>query len=130
MIHSVIYGNLGRNAEMKQGNGKPFAVFSVACSTGKDKTTWVEVIANEAVAKPIMQWLTKGQSVIVTCELELREFDRRDGTKGTSLSAGQVGRIRLAGSREKREEGSAPVAGNPVPTTAPNDFADDASVPF
>lgn len=130
MIHSVIYGNLGRDAEMKQGNGKPFAVFSVACSTGKDKTTWVDVLASEGLAKPVMPYLKKGQSVIVTCEMEMREYDKKDGSKGFTLTA-NAGRIRLAGSREKREEGAAPDAGSAATAPAPkNDLDADQDVPF
>ena len=116
---------------MKQGNGKPFAVFSVACSTGKDKTAWVDVLASEGLAKPVMPYLKKGQSVIITCEMEMREYDKKDGSKGFTLTA-NAGRIRLAGSRENREEGAAPAAGNaPSNPTPKNDFADTSDqVPF
>jgi len=130
MIHSVIYGNLGRDAEMKQGKGandKPFAVFSLGCSTGKDKTTWVDVTADEFLAKSIMPCLKKGQSLIIPCDLELREYNKQDGSNGVSLSARATGRIRLAGSREKREEGAAPTVTAPAPK---DDFADESSVPF
>jgi single-strand DNA-binding protein len=46
---------------------------------------WVRGTAWEAFAEQIAESLSKGDEVIVTGELSQREYERKDGTKGTAL---------------------------------------------
>ena len=90
MIQSTVTGNLGRDPETRVTNaGKAMASFSVGSSSkgrdGEYETTWVEVTCFEAVAEGVDQNLKKGDKVVVTGNLKLETFEKRDGTQGTSL---------------------------------------------
>ena len=103
MIQSTVTGNLGRDPETRvTNNGKAMASFSIGSSSkgrdGEYETTWVEVTCFEALAEGVDQNLKKGDKVVVTGNLKLETFDKRDGTKGTSLRmiANDVGKnVRL-----------------------------------
>ena len=76
MIHSVVCGNLGKDAELKTLNGgKIVCNFSVA-STGRDKaTTWVGCALWGARAEKVHTYLTKGTKVAVSGQLTTREHN-------------------------------------------------------
>lgn len=84
MINTItILGNVGRDAEVKIIGKNTATEFSLAVSHGKDEpTSWFRVTAWD-------KWTAehppkKGDKVIVTGGLKLREFDKKDGSKGVS----------------------------------------------
>lgn len=66
MFKGMIIGNLGRDAEEREYNGKKFLSFSVAASEtdkdGKEHTQWVNVTTHQVSLK---DYLKKGKQVFV-----------------------------------------------------------------
>jgi single-strand DNA-binding protein len=87
MNHITIYGNLGKDPEVKTVGEKKVAKFSVATSRrGKDKdgnkiTDWHNVILWDKLAELAEKYLTKGSSVIIEGEVQYRSYENKDGVK-------------------------------------------------
>lgn len=70
MLELTIIGNLGKDAEQKEINGRPTMTFSVAHSEkgtdGQEHTTWVSCIRNiKDGNNALLQYLKKGTRVYV-----------------------------------------------------------------
>lgn len=73
-----VTGYVAKDPEPK-ANGKA-AGFSIPVSKGKDKpTTWVRVTAWGKTAEFVSQYVKKGSLVSCAGELELREFEGKQG---------------------------------------------------
>jgi len=91
-------GNLGKDPETRYTTGQnPMAVcrFSIAVDKGfgeNKKTVWINIVAFGKKAESCQRYLTKGKKVYVAGELDVREYDKQDGTKGyiTEVSANTV----------------------------------------
>ena len=86
MLQLTLAGRLGRDAELRSTrDGKAVCNFSVAVDVrrGQEKsTTWVECTIWEKRAEALAQYLTKGTAVAVAGELSVRQYDKRDGSRG------------------------------------------------
>ncbi|EFQ84523.1 single-strand binding family protein [Aeromicrobium marinum DSM 15272] len=92
----TLVGNLTDDPELKfTPSGAPVANFTVA-STARtfDKQTnewkdgdamFIRCAAWRQLAENVAESLTKGQRVVVTGALKVRNFERQDGSKGTSV---------------------------------------------
>ena len=106
-------GNLGAAAEQRvTPSGEPVVSFSVAVKSGfgyKATTTWARcsMFGNRGTA--VSEFLTKGQLVGVCGEVTLREYDKKDGSKGASLEV-RVNDLTLLGKRDTDTQYSAPAA--------------------
>ena len=79
-------GNLGRDAETKSVGEHSVTSFSIAVRSGfgkSEKTFWLN--CNAWNKDKIAPYLTKGSRVGVTGELSIREYDKKDGSKGYSV---------------------------------------------
>jgi len=93
MLNLTISGFVGNDSEIKTYKGKMALSFSVA-STKKinrdgvkeENTTWVNCTIWTQAAEKLQQYLTKGTPVVCNGECELREYTKKDGTKGSSLN--------------------------------------------
>lgn len=87
MFQLTALGRLGRDAEVKEVNGKKVLEFNIAVDTGfgdRKTTTWVQCSKwgeNTAVS----QYLTKGKQVVVSGEPSLNMYTNKDGKEVTSL---------------------------------------------
>jgi len=138
MLLIQLIGHLGKDAETRTVSDRPVISFSVGVKTGKDSTQWVNVTANEGLAKGVLPYLKKGTAVFITGDGKTREYDKKDGSgKGFSVEV-WASKIQLVGGKSESNSGgsdagqtqapSAPRAPAPAPR---NDFADDsADVPF
>ena len=83
-------------------SGKPVLGFSLAQNHRKkdqsgewqdDGTTWRKVTVWDKMGEVLAEHLSKGMRVIVTGEERIREFEKKDGSKGQSLelNAKEVG---------------------------------------
>lgn len=94
-------GNLGRDAEVKTVGQHTLCEFSVAVKSGfgdREQTMWVRCnMWGQRAESKLVQWLTKGKGVAVTGELSMREYDKKDGTRGYSLEV-RVVDVTLTGS--------------------------------
>lgn len=111
MVKILIIGYLGKDAIVNQVNGKNVINFSVAhtekyknnSGAQQEKTTWFECAKwddNTAVAP----YLTKGTKVFVEGRVELKTFQKSDGTTGASMVV-SVGSIELLGSAQQQQPG-------------------------
>lgn len=88
-------GNIGGEPELKfTQSGKAILNFSLGCNENKKNdagewetvsTTWLRIALWGDEAEAAADVLAKGQKVTVNGLLMAREYERNDGTKGTSL---------------------------------------------
>ncbi len=110
MIRLQVIGNLGKDCNMNNVNGKTVINFSVAHTEKfkdaqgiqKDKTVWVEC-AYWTEKTGISPYLKKGTQVYAEGTPDLRTYTTADGKQGASLSL-RVSNVQLLGS--KSSEGS------------------------
>ena len=121
-------GNIGTAGETKFVGQHSVTEFSVAVKSGfgdKAVTTWIRCQLWGKRGETVAQYLTKGALVGISGELTLREYDKKDGTKGASLEC-RLNDVTLLGGKKDSEprqaKPDAPVAG------AFEDFSDD--IPF
>lgn len=91
-------GNLGKDPETRYTQGQtPTAVcrFSIAVDHGygeRKKTVWINVATLGKLAENCQKYLAKGRKVCVVGELDIREYQKQDGSKGyiTEVTARDV----------------------------------------
>lgn len=96
-----IYGNLGSDPEVKfLPDGKPVAKFSVAVNGFKKdaEPSWFNVSVFGKSAEACGQYLKKGKPVLVTGRIEVRKFQAKDGSRGTSVDV--IGDVTFVGARD------------------------------
>ena len=104
-------GHCAADAETRYSkSGDAIVSFSVAVKSGfgdKATTTWARcsMFGNRGTA--VSEFLTKGQLVGVCGEVTLREYDKKDGSKGASLEV-RVNDLTLLGRRDSDTQYSAP----------------------
>jgi single-strand DNA-binding protein len=126
--HLTIAGHLGRNADVKAVGERFVIKFSVAV-TDKVKdaelTTWYNVSYWSKTDK-IASYLTKGTPVLASGHPCLREYDKKDGTKGQSLDL-EAKEVKLLGGKQDGEAAPAPKKAAPVDAGG---SAGDSEPPF
>ncbi len=89
MISAVVTGKAGRDPELRTtGAGNTMAKFSVASSQKKGEeyqTTWVDVLCFGEQAEQVAERVQKGTRVTATGKMQLEQYEKRDGTPGSSL---------------------------------------------
>lgn len=97
----TVSGNLTRDPELKYtGTGK--AVCSVGVAVNRrfqqagewqEQTSFMNIVAWEGLAENLAASFSKGDRVIVTGRLEVREYQKSDGSKGysTEIIANDIG---------------------------------------
>lgn len=130
MATVTIIGNLGKDAEIKDINGKRLASFSIADQSGfgeNKQTNWYSVTIWDGLAKTnFVDYLKKGQKVMVVGELSTREYNGK-----TYLEVKRVYDINLCGGQTQQQpqqnQGYAPKPQQQQPKQ--NDDLDDP-LPF
>jgi len=120
--NATIVGHLGRDAEVKAVGERSVIKFSVAVTRkvkDAESTTWWNV-AYWTKSDKVASYLTKGTPVLVSGEPYLRDFDKKDGTKGQSLDL-DAKEVKLLGGKQDGEAAPAPKKAGPV---------DDGKSPF
>lgn len=88
MLNNVtLMGRLTRNPELRMTQSQtPVASFSLACERDtKDKTTdFIDCTAWRHTAEFISKYMTKGQLIVVTGRLQIRQWNDKDGNKRTA----------------------------------------------
>jgi len=112
----TVTGNLTRDTELTFGDSGTarvrFGLASTRRVKEKEHTSFYDVVAFGKTAENIHASLAKGSSVIVSGRLEVKEYERKDGSKGTAVEviADEVGALlRFATVSISKNEKSAPV---------------------
>lgn len=116
-------GNLGKDPELRYSTGQnqtAICRFSIAVNKGygdNKKTVWVNVVTFGKQAENCQKCLAKGKKVYVSGELDVREYDKQDGSKGyiTEVSARDV---EFLSSQEQKTNGWPPQTGFQQPQPA------------
>lgn len=78
MFKAMIIGNLGKDAEVREYDGKKFLSFTVAISEKKkdnsEVTTWVSVTSRQV---NLQSYLKKGKQVFVTGNQQTGVYENR-----------------------------------------------------
>lgn len=108
MATVTIIGNLGKDAEIKDINGKRLVSFSIADQSGfgdNKQTNWYSVNIWDGLAKTnFVDYLKKGQKVMVVGELSTKEYNGK-----TYLEVKRVYDINLCGG-QTQQQNTAPKA--------------------
>ena len=74
----TVMGNLGRDANVRQAGGTTVANFSIAVKSGygdNEQTVWVDCsLWGRQAESRLVEYLTKGQQVVVSGEMGTREY--------------------------------------------------------
>lgn len=127
----VFIGNLTRDPEIRytDGGGKAVTKFSLAVnrkSKGGDEVLFIDVVAWEKLADICNQYLKKGQPALVEGRLAIRDYDKKDGTKGRAVEI-VASEVQFLGGREGTGGGTRSAA--PQPASANKDEC-DGEIPF
>lgn len=123
-------GRVANDPELKfTGGGQ--AVLEVRFAVGgrkkvreqwEDTVTWLRTTMFGKRAEGLAKILVKGERIAVTGKLEVREFDRKDGTKGTSVEVFSDDLVLLG---SKRQDG-----GGRQNEHSGDTFGDGDKIPF
>jgi single-strand DNA-binding protein len=132
----MLIGNVGRDPEIRQtNNGDIFARFSLATNKvvkGEKFTQWWDItVFDSKKAQLAQEYLTRGSKVYIEGELNVREYQGKDGTAKTAIEVvvGRFdGKMILMGERGD----SKPSASSPFVADDPTNNSDDLDdvVPF
>lgn len=107
-------GRLGADGELRTTqSGEKVLGFRVANDVGfgeRKTTQWVDCSIWGRRAEALAQHLTKGKQVVVSGEVTIREFEKRDGTRGAGLSV-RVAEIDFTGGPREGGEGGGSYGG-------------------
>jgi single-strand DNA-binding protein len=123
-------GRLGNEPELKfTTGGKAVAEFSIACDENKKNgdqwekvsTTWLRVAVWEKDAEAVAEHLKKGDLVTVIGQLTVREYEKKDGSKGTSV---EVKNANVTKALPREKSGASSSGGGGWSQSAPTPAAD------
>lgn len=86
----TITGNLTRDPEIRfNDNGMQITKFAVAATrklkSGDEQTSYYDVCCFGRLAENAADSLTRGSRVLVAGRLEVRNYEKQDGTRGTAV---------------------------------------------
>lgn len=131
MNTATFAGHLGRDAELRATpSGKQVLNFSLAVNIGRGgekKTLWVGCALWGERGEKLAQYLVKGKVIAVSGEIDLRQYETRDGKHGAELTC-NVQQLTLLGGEAKAKD-QKPVAPAAQQVPPPADSPDD-EIPF
>ena len=125
-------GRLGRDAEIRHlSTGSQVLEFSLAVDVGfgdKKTTIWPKCSMFGDRGGKLAQYLTKGTQVAVSGEVNLREWQDRDGGKRSTLEV-RVDKVEMIGSK-RDDAGQRQEPQKRDPTKPQAQSFDDDDIPF
>ena len=128
----TIAGVLGKDPELKQVGQDQVLSFTVADSQGKEKPTlWWNCQMWGKRATTLQQYMTKGQKVTVSGNIQMREYTDKNGDKKTAMDV-RVNDVALQGGGEQQARQAAPAQRQAPARQAPasSGFEDMPDCPF
>ena len=131
MNNISVTGNLGRDAEIKHlPSGESVTEFTVAVSGFKKDAPpmWLRCSLFGKRGESVAKYLTKGSRIGVTGQLQVREWDAKDGAKKTSVEI-RANDVTLLGSKSDGQRSGGGQRSEPFPESDPVGGTDD-EIPF
>ena len=126
----IIIGNVGRKPERRStGSGQTVTSFSVCVNEkhgGKEKATWLNVVAWGNLGDVCAEYLDKGRSVFVEGRIDVRTIESNDGQRRTFTDIVAHNVQFLSPSKQQQRTSDAENTFGPPPTFG----AMDEDVPF
>lgn len=130
-------GNIGNDMEVRYTqNGKAIGSFPLAVTNGygdNKRTMWITCLVFGERAEKLAPHIRKGGKIVVGGRLDVRQYDRNDGTKGTAVEIAVNDLEFMAGGQQQghqqgQQKKSPPPQQNNNGNDVPPDFDDD--IPF
>lgn len=134
MYKTILLGNIGKDCVVNTVNGKSVCNFSVAQTekykdaqgTQHEKTRWFDCALwrdNTSIA----QYLKKGTKVLLEGQIDVKQFQRQDGTQGVGMTFRVSNLTLLGGNKEGYQQQAVdPINNAEVPISG----GDDSGLPF
>jgi len=133
MYKTILLGHIGKDCVVNTVNGKSVCNFSVAQTekykdaqgTQHEKTRWFDCALwrdNTSIA----QYLKKGTKVLLEGQIDVKQFQRQDGTQGVGMTF-RVSNVELlgGGNKEPGQQTTTSTINEEVPIGG-----DDSGLPF
>lgn len=136
MYKTILLGNIGKDCVVNTVNGKSVCNFSVAHSekykdaqgTQHEKTRWFDCALwrdNTSIA----QYLKKGTKVLLEGQIDVKQFQRQDGTQGVGMTLRVSNLTLLGGNKEGQQQEQPPVTYTGA-GSGKQDDSDGSDLPF
>ena len=126
----ILTGRLTKDPElMKTQSGYSKCTVSLAVARDKDNTDFINVVVWNKAADNLVKYQKKGSLLGVQGRLQVRTYDRQDGTKAyvTEVIANQVDYL---SSKAQTSGNQAPIESQEVPEVVANAPITDDDLPF
>ena len=113
-IRASFIGRLTRDSEFKNFGDNQVCNFSVATDSGygdKKITQFVDCALWGNRSEKIHTWLIKGKQVVVYGDIGIREYDKKDGSRGFALTC-RVTELEFVGKKDEDTYKSDPYMDN------------------
>ena len=87
----ILLGNVGKDPQIRDGNGQKFATFSLATTDKSytkrdgtvipDRTEWHSIVANGNIVQVIERYVKAGTKLYIEGKLRTRKYTARDNTE-------------------------------------------------
>lgn len=114
----ILLGNVGKDPQIRDGNGQKFATFSMATTdksyTKRDgtvmpeRTEWHSIVANGNIVQVIERYVKAGTKLYIEGKLRTRKYTARDNTE-RQVTEVYVDSMELLGSK-KESNPNVPIA--------------------
>lgn len=106
----ILLGNVGKDPQIRDGNGQEFATFSLATTdksyTKRDgtvmpeRTEWHSIVANGNIVQVIERYVKAGTKLYIEGKLRTRKYTARDNTE-RQVTEVYVDIMELLGSKQE-----------------------------
>lgn len=106
----ILLGNVGKDPQIRDGNGQKFATFSLATTdksyTKRDgtvmpeRTEWHSIVANGNIVQVIERYVKAGTKLYIDGKLRTRKYTARDNTE-RQVTEVYVDSMELLGSKQE-----------------------------
>lgn len=106
----ILLGNVGKDPQIRDGNGQKFATFSLATTdksyTNRDgtvmpeRTEWHSIVANGNIVQVIERYVKAGTKLYIEGKLRTRKYTARDNTE-RQVTEVYVDIMELLGSKQE-----------------------------
>lgn len=106
----ILLGNVGKDPQIRDGNGQKFATFSLATTdksyTKRDgtvmpeRTEWHSIVANGNIVQVIERYVKAGTKLYIEGKLRTRKYTARDNTE-RQVTEVYVYSMELLGSKQE-----------------------------